>query len=360
MKKRYLMPLCLSVGMLLSCVGTNENSSDTIPSEDTPSSIVTPSSSETSREDSSSENSQGGSSESSQYVPPIDTNSGDQAYIYSTLMAAATSGNYTVQYEMYDAEGNVTSTLEDTVTHKYITRNYANTGYLLLKSYNETEFPNDIYYEYDKEGSSIKVTNAYRLEGSSYRTPANEGDFLYRMNLLGSLANPDNRVTENFISYDAEHGIYSDKQAFVVACGTLLGFRSASITGRIAEVRFGVNEDKSIIIQLYTWEDVNDDENTKIAPLAKGFLSKVGSTVNQELEDFISSFSLPAESLPEKQAALALDNKIKAQTEMNKISAEGVSSWKASVSLEANENEKKIHNRYDNVRGAIDDCQYLR
>lgn len=363
MKKRYFMPLCLSVGMLLSCVSTNESSNDTIPSEENVSSIVS-SSSNDSRKDSSSEssssNSQKGSSESSQYVPPIDTNSGDKAYIYSTLMAAANSGNYTVEYEMYDTEGNVTSTLKDTVTRKYITRNYANTGYLLLKSYNQTEFPNDIYYEYDKEGSSIKITNAHRLDGASYRTPANEGDFLYRMNLLGSLANPENRVTEEFVSYDAEHGIYSDKQAFIVACGTLLGYKNASITGRIAEVRFGVREDKSVIIQLYTWEDANDDENTRIVPLAKGFLTKVGETVNQELEDFISSFSLPTESLPEEASKLALDNKIKAKTEMNKISSEGVSSWKASVSLEANENEKKIHNRYDNVRGAIDDCQYLR
>lgn len=360
MKKRYWIPLCLSAGMLLACVSENNSSEEAKTSEETPSSILTPSSEEDSRQDSS-KGSEIGDASSSQYIPPIDDNSGDQKYIYSTMMAAANSGNYTVKYDMYDAKGNVTSTLEDYVTHKYITRNYANRGYVLLKSYNETEFPNDIYYEYEKNGSSINVLNAYRLTGADYRTPANEvNDFLYRMNLLGSLANPDNRVTENFISFDADHGIYSEKQPFIVACGTLLGYKSAAITGRIAQVRFGVAADKSIIIQLYTWEDPDDDDNERITPLAKGYLSNVGTTSNKEMEDFISSFSLPSESLPESASSLALKKEINAKTEINLIDKNNVSSWKGSVSLEANENERKVHNRQDNVRGALDVCEYLR
>ncbi len=368
MKKRNLVPLCLSAVMLVACAtGTNDSSSSSliVPSSEISSADSENSqsngSTDVSRSDSS-KGSEGQSESSSQYIPPIDDNSGDQAQIYTTLMAAAKSGNYTIQYDMYDADGNVTSTLEDTITHKYITRNYANRGYVLLKSYNQEEFPDDVYYEYEKNGSSINVLNAYRVLGSkNYRAPANEqNDFLYRMNLLGSLANPENRVNENFISFDAEHGIYSEKQPFIVACGTLLGYQSAAITGRIAQVRFGLTENGSIIIQLYSWEDANDDENERITPLAKGYLSKVGSTVNQEMEDFISSFSLPSESLPEGASTIASQKAIKAKTEINNVSKDNVSSWKASVSLEANEEARKTHNRYDNVRGAIDDCEYLR
>ena len=135
MKKPLLFPLSIC---LLSLVACGRPAPSEPSSSATSDSLTT--SSDIDRPDGSSESS---SSSESTYIPPIDTNSGDKAQIYSTLVAAAEGGNYTISYEE-NVDG-VLTRQEDAITASYISIKFSRGGYILLSSYNP-KYGKDAYF----------------------------------------------------------------------------------------------------------------------------------------------------------------------------------------------------------------------
>ena len=352
MKKPLLFPLSICLLSLAAC-GT-PTSSD--PSSSATSDSLT-TSSDIDRPDGSSESS---STSESTYIPPIDTNSGDKAQIYSTLVAAAEGGNYTISYD--ETVNGISTRQEDAITPNYISRKFSSGGYIPLSSYNP-EYGKDAYFAYERKGDSIEVLNAVKTTQitatSQSPIPANKEDDWSMLNPLGNIAEPENRVTENFISFDEANGIYSERQAFIVAMGRALGYRTLAMTGRIAQVRFALLQDGTVQFDLMTWKDALDDDNLNIQTFATGYLSKVGSTSDSVLDAFRSSFAFPSESLSEAASSYFEGNKAKAMTEVTKIQGDQ-SIWDSSISFESEPGQRKINVRRDNPRGVLDDASYIR
>lgn len=361
MKRKSALPL-LSLLVLTSCGMTpNDSVNDASTKDDD--SVTTSDTSDISRSDditSGSSKNDTSDDSSSVEVPPIDTNSGDKTQIYETLVAAATCGSYTIAYDEDDGNGGTTR-LEDSITPNYIDRKFSKGGYILLKSYNEKNYPNDIYYSYERNGDSINVLHAVRTKSTTSVSPipANKNDDWDRLNPLYNIIDPNNRVTSEFISFDSSHGIYSDEQVIIVACGRVLGYSSAAITGRVAEVRFGLEEDGTVKIVLYKWKNNLDDSNEEIEELITGYLYNVGSAQDGVLDAFRSSFALPSKTLENDATSFFDGNKINAKTEVNLVD-NGTSSWRASIDLQADPDQRKINTRRDNPHGVLDDASYIR
>ncbi|HAS55901.1 MAG TPA: hypothetical protein DEF61_02155 [Firmicutes bacterium] len=362
MKRKNLLPL-FALLALTSCGGdpSLEASKDSSKGEDNASSSqnVDVTRSDDTIEETTSEDSNDESS--SVDVPPIDTNSGDKTQIYDTLVAAATCGNYTIAYDEDDGNGG-TVRLVDAITPNYIDRKFSKGGYVLLKSYNKDLYPDDIYYSYERNGNSINVLHAIKTTTTTdldSPIPANKNDDWDRINPLFNAIDPNNNVTSEFISFDASRGIYSNQEAIVVACGRVLGYSSAAITGRVAEVRFGLEDDGTVKIVLYKWKNALDDSNKEIEELITGYLYNVGTSQDETLEAFRSSFSLPNKTLESDATSFFAGNKIKAKTEVNLIDNE-TPTWKSSIDLESNPEQRKINTRRDNPRGVLDDASYIR